>query len=371
MHSCSEQECYGRSGFCDCDGDYEYDDKTAMDTGDHAYTCGDTNPNNAKGTDRYARCGRYVNSDRTNYSARKAFRNVLCNQVCNNYNCSYELYQNKDCQSNDAFDNFILYGATKYGDFPVQYVPNNYQTSKDPMDCQYVDAGTAEICKGQNGAWRSIPQVCDSGFGPDGKTGPWNFQSVKIRVRNGASAEGCKVTIFDKDDQQGNSVTIQWDPNGTQGDQCIPLDRSKGKPKPLTNTKSAFSVEKCYTTTCTKKYTNAEWDALNANYPNQPQYRLAGRGVLWNDCVNFRATYKEFCQDYGIKQGKPMKPGEVCQLWDGAFSVNQSATDINQNIIKNSTVQSEELYKKFSCVIVDVCNLPPTHVVQNDEWSVR
>jgi len=384
MHSCSEQECYGRSGFCDCDGDYEYDEETAQDSGDRAYTCGNTDPNNAKGTDRYARCGRFVNSN-TDFSKRKAFRNVLCNQVCNNYNCSYELYESDDCNKDKnknnqatAFDNFILYGSTKYGDFPVQYTPNDPK-STNPDDCQYIPEEQSSICPGQDGAWRSIPQYCESTkSGPDGVTGPWMFKSVKLKVRNGGSPKGCKVTIFDKEDQMGNSITVQYDPNVKEenGGQCIKLDFSKGMPEPLdkNKTKSAFSVEKCYTSTCTKKYSKQEYKDIGG----PDQYRLAGRGVLWNDCVQFRPTYKEFCQDYGIIQGKPMVVNgnygqEVCQLWDGAFLVTDPAKTqkISENIIKNSTVKSDGLDDKFTCVIVDVCNLPPTHKVQNEDLSVR
>jgi len=382
MHSCSEQECYGRSGFCDCDGDYEYDDNMTG-SGDHAYTCGNGDPNNTKGTDRYARCGRYVN-DNPDWTKRKAFRNILCNEVCKNYNCTYELYESDNCTSKTAFDNFILYGSTKYGDFPVQFTPND-KASTNPKECQYIPADdpSTQICpkagkrtQAQDGAWRSIPQVCDDGFGPDGETGPWMFKSVKLKTKLGGSPKDCKITIFDQNDQAGNSLTVQYDPSLPEDStgQCIKLDFSKGSPKPLNkeNTKSAFSVESCYTTTCTKKYYKQEWEEVQNKYgKDKPQYRLAGRGVLWNDCVNFRSTYKEFCQDYGILQGKPMTPGEVCQLWDGAFTVLPDAEKISQNIIKNSTVKSEGLDKNFTCVIADVCNLPPTHVVQNEDFSVR
>lgn len=326
VHSCSEQECYGRSGFCDCDGDYEFSQ------GDEDFSC--------KDTDRYTRCEKSRDSAVT-LKDRKAYRNVLCNEECQNYNCTYQLFENKDCNTDSAFDNFILYGATKYGDFPVQYTPND-PNSQGP--CQYID--DPNICPGMPGAWRSIPQACDNN-----QSGPWHFKSVKINT------EGCKVTIFDKLNQQGKSLTVEYDPS-KEGPQCLNLELPTG----MTQTRSAFSVEKCYTTTCTKKFTNAEYQQVGG----AAQYRLAGRGVLWNDCVQFRPKYKEYCQDYGLKPAG----AETCQLWDGAFQNNDGVTDVSQNILKNSTVISEKLESKFSCVIVDTCNLPDTHKV-DDTYAHR
>jgi len=255
----------------------------------------------------------------------------LCNEECKNYKCTYTLYENAKCKTENAFDNFILYGATKYGDFPVQYTPLD-PDSQGP--CQYQD--DPNICPGMPGAWKSIPQACDNV-----DSGPWHFKSVKI------SGPDCKITIFNDTNQQGPSFQVTYD----KTEECQELELPAG----MTETRSAYTVEKCDTYTCTKKMTNTEYKAAGG----AAQYRLAGRGVLWNDCVEFRPRYGEYCQNYGLVAEGANK--EICQLWDGAFQNTVGATDIDQNILKNSTVISKKMEKDFNCVIVDTCNLPPTH----------
>jgi len=87
---------------------------------------------------------------------------------------------------------------------------------------------------------------------------------------------------------------------------------------------------------------------------NPQQNRLAGRGVLWNDCVEYQDAFGEYCQNY-----PNMVAGEICQLWDGAFRITDQP-DINDNILKNTTVIKQNL-GPFQCAIIDICNLPPTH----------
>jgi len=315
QHSCSEQECYGRSGFCDCNGNYEFDD------GEPDFSCEDTS--------RETRCNETLYSSPV-YNNREANRNVLCNQMCKNYNCTYTLYQNADCQSNNAFDNFILYGATKYGDFPPQYLPSQL-TGK----CMYED--NPKVCPGMPGAWRSVPQACDND-----PNGPWHFQSVKI------NQEGCSVSIFEDLNQHGTVVTVEYDAQkaqeGQTGPQCINLKFPEG----MTNTRSAYSREMCSKRRCTKR---VPMDGPGAWNPEQN--RLAGRGVLWNDCVTYKDAFGQYCQNY-----PDMQADEICQLWDGAFRITDQA-DISANIVKNSTVISENL-APFPCAIIDICNLPPT-----------
>lgn len=317
QHSCSEQECYGRSGFCDCNGNYEFDE------GEPDFSCEETSREN--------RCNMSWTSG-TSDKTRKAYRNVLCNEMCQNYNCTYTLYTSADCSSSDAFDHFTMYGTTKYGDFPPQYRPTEINGVKK---CMYAD--NPEICPGMEGAWYSTPQACDNV-----DKGPWFFKSVKI------NQEGCTVRIYPDLNQHGNATTVTYDPSkvkeGETGS-CINFE--------MTSTRSAFSGEQCSTRRCTQKVEKGQY--------NPKQYRLAGRGVLWNDCVQFRDAMGMYCQNYPGVQGQPqMKEGDLCQLWDGAFQTTNQP-DINANILKNSTVIKDNL-GPFNCAIIDTCNLPPTHV---------
>lgn len=322
MHSCSHPECYGRSGFCDCNGNYEWD------VGEPSYNC--------KQTERYGRCGRAFDTRMPGYGGpqdkgvyTEVDRNVLCNAECGNFNCQYILYEQAGCQNSSLLDNFILYGATKYGDFPVQYLPNDQGKCSDVAD--------GKKCPGMPLYWNSYPQDCEND-----NTGPWHFKSIKI------NKPSCSVQLFENLNQAGKGVTFTYNgSNQPDGSYCVDITGLK-------STRSGFSSEQCSQKQCTKLIPKGTWDPTKQS--------LAGRGVLWNDCVTFREAYGETCQNY-----PGMKPGDVCQLWDGAFEVNcpESGTCDRSTktgeILKNSTVEAgleSGSIKSFPCVIVDTCTPP-------------
>jgi len=81
-HDCGETTCFYRSGICDCNGNGKYD----PGTNEEKYTCVSNN--------------KYYEG---HVNGQPQFKKppVVCNDICQNYNCTYTFYTNEDCVSEE------------------------------------------------------------------------------------------------------------------------------------------------------------------------------------------------------------------------------------------------------------------------------
>jgi len=99
-HNCGETTCFYRAGVCDCNGNGKFDPGTK----EVEYTCVSNN--------KY-----YEGQDESTGLPKFKKPPIVCNDVCENYNCTYTFYTKENCVSEEP---------TKYSEETTIYPPDCY-----------------------------------------------------------------------------------------------------------------------------------------------------------------------------------------------------------------------------------------------------
>jgi len=167
-HDCGETTCFYRAGVCDCNNNGKFDPGTK----EKEYTCVSNN--------------KYYEG---HVNGQPQFKKppIVCNDICENYNCTYTFYTNENCVSEEL----LTEEAQKKGEWKTTtiYPPGCYNAT-----CQ-KDAENKGLLKNYNTSmtgYRPTTDLIVRGWGTYFEL-DHNYKSVKF---NGWG--NCKFLLYEK-----------------------------------------------------------------------------------------------------------------------------------------------------------------------------